>query len=39
VFQPDSRYWPFQGIESAIFLGVTVVLLGLSAWWVSRRVA
>jgi hypothetical protein len=39
VFQPDSRYWPFQGIESAIFLGVTVVLLGLSAWWVGRRVA
>ena len=39
VFHPDSRYWLFQGIESAIFLGVVVVLLGVSAWWVSKRVA
>lgn len=39
VFHPDSRFWLFQSIESAIFIGITLALLGVAAWWVSKRVA
>ena len=38
-FQPGSRYWMFQGIESAIFVGLALGLLVLSVWWVRRRVS
>jgi hypothetical protein len=38
-FQPGSRYWAFQGIETAIFTGLAVALLALSVWWVRRRVS
>jgi hypothetical protein len=38
-FQPADRYWLFQGIESAIFLGVAAALLALTIWWVRNRVA
>jgi hypothetical protein len=37
TYQPGSRYWLFQGIESAIFVALAVGLLVLSAWWVRRR--
>lgn len=36
-YQPASRYWAFQGIESAIFLGASVVLLVPVVWVVKRR--
>jgi hypothetical protein len=36
-YQPDSRYWTFQGIESGWLLLVSVVLLGLTFWLVRRR--
>jgi hypothetical protein len=39
LYHPASRYWIFQGIESAIFLGLSVVLLGLTFYWVTRRIA
>jgi hypothetical protein len=38
VFQPSSRFWLFQGIESAIFGGLALALLGFAAWWVRNRV-
>ena len=38
VYHPASRFWLFQGIETAIFLGLAAVLLGLTAWWVTRRI-
>jgi hypothetical protein len=38
TFQPASRFWIFQGIESAIFVGLAVLLLLLTAWWVRSRV-
>jgi hypothetical protein len=37
AYQPMSRFWDFQGIESAIFLGIAAVLLGLTFYWVTRR--
>ena len=38
IYQPASRYWTFQGIETAIFAGIAVVLLALTIWWVVRRI-
>jgi hypothetical protein len=39
LYQPGSRYWTFQGIETALFCLVGIALLGFSVWWVSRRIA
>jgi ABC-type transport system involved in multi-copper enzyme maturation permease subunit len=37
-YQPDSRFWAFQGIETGIFLVLTGLLLYLAVRWI-RRVA
>jgi hypothetical protein len=37
VFQPASRFWLFQGIETAIFGGVGLALIAFAAWWVHER--
>jgi hypothetical protein len=39
AYQPGDRYWPFQTIELAIFLVLTVMLVGFCFWWVQRRVS
>jgi hypothetical protein len=37
IYQPATRFWLFQGIESAIFLLLSVLLLGFTIWWVRWR--
>jgi hypothetical protein len=37
VYQPASRFWLFQGIETALFAGTAVVLILFAAWWVHER--
>jgi len=37
TFQPSSRYWPFQWYETAIFIGLALVLAGFCFWWIRRR--
>jgi ABC-type transport system involved in multi-copper enzyme maturation permease subunit len=37
TYQPDSRFWAFQGIEAGIFLALAVVLVGFTFWWVRSR--
>lgn len=39
TYQTAGRFWPFQGIESAIFLGLAAALLALTVWWILRRSA
>jgi hypothetical protein len=39
TYQPGDRFWQFQGIETAIFLGLAAGLLALTVWWVRERVA
>ena len=39
VYQPADRYWTFQWIEAGIFMGLALVLLGFSFWWVRRNLA
>ena len=37
TYQPGDRFWPFQLIESGIYLGLTVLLLGATWLLVLRR--
>lgn len=39
IYQPGSRFWAFQGIESAIFVALSIGLVALSVWWVRHRVS
>ncbi|MFD8483972.1 ABC transporter permease subunit [Kitasatospora sp. NPDC059673] len=36
-YQPADRYWPFQWIETAIFLALTAGLAALTTWGLRRR--
>ena len=37
VYQPDSRFWSLQAIESLVFLALAILLLGLAYRALSRR--
>jgi hypothetical protein len=39
TYQPSNRYWPFQCYETAIFIGLALVLAGFCFWWIRRRLA
>jgi len=38
VYQPASRFWLFQGIETAMFAGLAITLLLASVWWLRHRI-
>lgn len=38
IYQPASRFWTFQSIETAIFIALAIVLLLTTVWWVRRRI-
>jgi len=37
TYQPDSRFWAFQGIEAGIFVVLALALVGFAWWWVLKR--
>ena len=37
TYQPASRYWPFQWIETGIFLALALALAGFCFWRLGRR--
>jgi hypothetical protein len=37
TYQPLSRYWPFQRIETGIFLALALALAGCCFWRLGRR--
>jgi hypothetical protein len=37
TFQPASRYWPFQGIETGIFVLFAAALVAVTAIVLHRR--
>jgi hypothetical protein len=39
VYQPGSRFWPLQFIETGIMLALSALLLGAAAWWIIRKVS
>lgn len=39
VYQPASRYWPFQWAELGVFVALAGALAAFSAWWIRRRLA
>jgi hypothetical protein len=39
VFEPASRFWLMQGVETAAFGGLGLVLIAFAAWWTHERVA
>jgi hypothetical protein len=39
TYQPASRYWAFQWDELGILLGASLVLGGVSVWWVRHRLS
>jgi ABC-type transport system involved in multi-copper enzyme maturation permease subunit len=39
TYQPASRFWAFQGLETAIFAALALALAGLCFWWVRRRLS
>jgi hypothetical protein len=36
-YQPASRFWAFQGIETGIFVILAAVLIGITFWVLKRR--
>lgn len=39
VYQPASRYWPFQWAELGLFAALALALAAFSAWWIRSRLA
>jgi hypothetical protein len=39
TYQPASRFWTFQGLETAIFFVLALLLAGVCFWWVRRRLS
>lgn len=37
VYQPGSRYWPFQWTEAGLFAAVGLLLVGFCYWWIAGR--
>jgi len=39
TYQPTYRYWPLQGYETGIFVGLALILAGSCFWLLRRRYA
>ena len=37
TYQPASRFWAFQCIETGIFVVLAAVLIGITFWVLRRR--
>jgi hypothetical protein len=38
LYHPADRFWTFQAIETGLFLGLSALLLAVTALWVMRRI-
>jgi hypothetical protein len=39
VYEPASRFWLLQGVETTLFGGVALALILFAAWWTHQRTA
>jgi hypothetical protein len=37
TYQPAGRYWPYQILETVVYLIAALALLGWCFWWIRRR--
>jgi hypothetical protein len=37
IYHPASHFWPLQLLETALFGGAALALIGFAAWWTLRR--
>ncbi len=37
TMHPADHFWALQGMETALFLALALVLAGLCFWWVRHR--
>ena len=37
TYQPASRYWAFQWIETAVYVAFALALAGFCLWWIDRN--
>lgn len=37
LFHPAAQFWPFQWLETGLYLGAAVLLLAAAFWWVRTR--
>jgi hypothetical protein len=38
-YQPASRFWHFQGVETAAYVLLALLCAAATVWWVRRRTA
>ena len=39
TYQPAGRFWAFQGLETALFVILALLLAGFCFWWVRHRIS
>jgi hypothetical protein len=39
VYEPASRFWTLQGVETGIFAGAALAMILFAAWWTHQRAA
>jgi len=37
AYQPADRFWTFQWIETGIYVAISLLALGVTVWWVRKR--
>jgi hypothetical protein len=37
AYQPADRYWPFQFVETGLFITAGLVAIAISYWWIRHR--
>jgi len=37
TYQPASRYWTLQWLETGIFVALAALAIGACYWWITRR--
>jgi hypothetical protein len=38
-YQPDGRFWHFQGVEAAAYVVLALLCAAATIWWIRRRTA
>jgi hypothetical protein len=39
VYEPASKFWTMQAVETGLFGAAALALIAFAAWWARRRAA